>query len=94
MKWATFNRFEIQLPEAAVEQCHHSGSCDSDVEFWVEDPDVVAEFDKIGPEVLREELREYGAWDEDELADDGDNRRRILWLAAGNIQDEEFADSP
>jgi len=32
-------------------------------------------------------LSEYGAWDEEELADDEMNRVRLLWIAAGNAQD-------
>lgn len=61
--------------------CHHSGACDSDVQsaatlFAVDDPDG-----------LRRYLREFGAWDADELADDPANLQRLIWLGAGDIQE-------
>ena len=34
---------------------------------------------------IRAELAEYGAWDSAELADDAQNRQRIVWIAAANI---------
>ena len=45
---------------------------------------------KIDPAILRDELREYGAWDENELADHDQNLQRLLWLAAGDIVDGNF----
>lgn len=82
--WATFNRFEFQMPGDAVEECHHQGACDSDVEYWQKKIDL----SHISDADLAAELREYGAWDETELADRVANERRIIWLAAGNIQEE------
>lgn len=37
------------------------------------------------PEDLKRKLREYGAWDDEELADHAQNLQRILWIAAGDI---------
>lgn len=84
MKWATFNRFEFEMPDEAVADCHHQGACDEDVEYWAKRIPCT-----IDPELIRAELKEQGAWDTEELADDAQNWRRILWIAAGNIQDEE-----
>lgn len=89
-KIAQFNYFEIELPEDVVGMCHHSGPCDDDVDQCIELPEVAAELAKIDPVKLAKELREYGAWDDNELADHQENLKRILWLAAGNIQDEEY----
>jgi hypothetical protein len=83
--WASFNRFEFEMPAEAVESCHHQGACDSDVEYWAP---RIHRPEKITPELLAAELRECGAWDAEELADDAANWRRIIWLAAGNIQEE------
>lgn len=84
MKTAYFNRFEISLSDDCVEACSHSGSCDADVDFW---------FNKITIDAsdkdIRAELKEYGAWDDEELKDNILNRKRILWLAAGNINDDK-----
>lgn len=89
MKTADFERFSISLPDDAVEQCNHSGSCDADVEYWA---GQLTRPSHLTPEKLRAELKEYGAWDEGELADDAANWHRIIWIAAGRIQDEEFID--
>ena len=88
--WASFNRFELRLPGACVADCSHSGPCDADVAHWA--PLVTRPAD-CTPDALRSELREYGAWDADELADDAANWARILWLAAGNVSDEDSPDS-
>jgi hypothetical protein len=52
------------------------------------EPGVAAQLAALDPEKVRDELREYGAWDDDELADHAANLLRVLWLAAGQIRDE------
>ncbi len=39
----------------------------------------------VANDALRAELREYGAWDDEQLADDAANWDRIVWIAAGDI---------
>lgn len=39
-------------------------------------------------QLVRNVLREYGTWDEDELADDGANLVRVVWHAACGLIDE------
>jgi hypothetical protein len=80
MKTAIFNRFSIDLPDLCVEQCSHSGDCDVDVSRW--EPQISMD---VTPQQLRDELREYGAWDESELQSHYQNRKRIIWIAAGNM---------
>jgi hypothetical protein len=99
--WASFNRFQFRMPGEAVTDCAASGSVDVAVALWApriatltralyaDDP---ANPWNPTPEKVREELRETGAWDEDELADDAENWKRIVWIAAGNIADEESPD--
>lgn len=82
---ASFNRFSFDMPLEAVEDCSHSGACDSDVEHWAKEIERPSE---ITPELLASELKECGAWNADELADDPANWRRIIWLAAGNLKDD------
>jgi len=83
--WATFNRFEFEMPEDAVRDCYHQGACDQDVDYWHNKISL----SHITDEKLAEELKEYGAWDEEELADREANEKRIIWLAAGDIQESE-----
>lgn len=85
---AQFNRFEIELTKAQVTSVCTSGSNDAAVEILINVPKVRRQLNKIDPDAIRAELREYGAWDDDELADDDENRRRIIWLAAWNIYDD------
>ena len=83
---ATFNYLEFELPREAVEDCHHQGACDEDVEYWQ---------GKLGLNLDREkmilELREYGAWDDEELnaLDNDDLEQKLIWLAAGDIQERK-----
>lgn len=94
--WASFNRFEMRLPGQCVIDCAHSGQCDSDVAAWVERIKAQVESDnfpnKPTPDKMRAELKEYGAWDEEELADDNQNWHRLVWCAANNIAEDDNQD--
>ena len=80
-----FERFTLDMPAEAVSACSHQGQCDDDVAYWAS---RVTRPDEITPEALATELKEYGAWDAEELADDDANWQRLLWIAACNIQDD------
>lgn len=45
----------------------------------------------ITVEALRLTLREYGAWDESELRDHNENEKRIVWIAACDLREEQHA---
>jgi hypothetical protein len=66
---------------------YHSGACDSDIEELMELDSIKAQLSGIAPQVLSEELKEYGAWDDSELSNHSDNLARILWLACGDLVD-------
>ena len=82
---ATFNRFELKMTYKQAESCTHPGPCDPDVEFLLNDPLIKRQFKKIDPALIANELKEYGAWDEEELKDVEENQRRILWIACWDI---------
>lgn len=84
-KIISFNRFEITMSLEAIEECHHIGSCDIDLEYWQPRIDL----SHIPDDKLIAELLGYGAWTLKELQDRKTNEERILWIAAGNYQDEE-----
>lgn len=79
-------RIEFQLPKEAIEQCHHSGPCDSDVEHW--QPILDLNLDRA---VMIQELLEYGAWSTEELNDltNEELEHKFIWIASGDIQDSE-----
>lgn len=89
--FACFNRFELQMTMAQAESASHQGQCDDDVAALVRAPAIRRQLDKIGPDKLAAELKEYGAWDADELSDYDANRERIARIAAGDIVENSRA---
>lgn len=81
-------RIELCMSLEDAQCASHQGQCDDDVRALSQRSDIREQLDAIRPEVLREELDGYGAWDETELADHEQNLQRLLWLAAGHIADE------
>lgn len=91
---ATFNHgFEIEMTLAQAQSGSHQGACDAEVATLV--TDLSDQLDDIPADDIRAELKEAGAWDDTELADDAQNRHRIVWQAACSIQEEWSAlDAP
>ena len=75
---------------AQAESASHQGQCDADVLALSNHRKIRAQLERIDPKALRDELREYGAWDDQELADHEQNLQRILWIAAGDIVENKF----
>ena len=68
-----------QLPPECIADCSGSGDQTDNVKHWVER----LNFD--GPlELFKEHLKEYGAWDDEQLKDHYENRLRVLWLWAND----------
>jgi hypothetical protein len=94
--WASFNRFELRIPGAAVCAIAHPGPADAAVAHWA--PIVAAQVEadnfrnRPTPDKIRAELKEYGAWDAAELADDAANWLRLVWSAAWNIAEDDAPD--
>lgn len=88
-RWAQFERFTITLTADLARSCSHQGQCDDDVKAAVANPWVRRQLDALTPAAIAEELRGYGAWDDEELQDGQANYKRLVWLAAGNIVEEE-----
>ena len=83
--YATFNRFELRLTKNQARSGSHQGPCDEDIEWLRREPAIARQLDKLTPATVADELREYGAWDDEELADHDENLSRVLWLACGDI---------
>ncbi len=81
-------RIELQLTTKQAQSASHQGQCDEDVKALSQVPSVARQLAKIEPDTLARELKEYGAWDANELADHEQNLQRLLWLAAGDIVEE------
>jgi len=83
-------RIEFQLSEAQANKGYHSGDCDSDIKQLLQEPDIKAKLAAIDPALIAQELAEYGAWDDDELSNHDDNLSRLLWIACGDIVENEL----
>lgn len=94
--WASFNRFELRIPGDAVTDIARSGENDAAVASWEERiRDIMLEDNfpnRPTPDSIRAELKEYGAWDAEERADDDANWSRLVWIAAWNIADSDEPD--
>jgi hypothetical protein len=82
-------RIELQISSQDAHTGHHAGQCDADIAYLLTVDYIKTQIDAIPPALLAEELREYGAWNADELSDHEQNKARILWLACGDITDQE-----
>jgi len=60
------------------------------LEALANDPTIAEQFSRVSTDIMALELREYGAWSEEELQDRGANIRRLIWLACGDIQYNQF----
>lgn len=91
MPWFTSScgRIELRLTLPDALGSSHPGRCDADVSALALKPYVAKQLAAIDPEALRQELRGYGAWDDEELADHAQNLQRILWSAACSIVEEQ-----
>ncbi len=73
------------IPDQAIADCSGSGKMDEPVAYWVK------ELDFNFPVAWGAEwLIDYGAWDEEQLADHEENRLRVFWMACCDISEGEF----
>jgi hypothetical protein len=94
VKTAPFNRFELLLTLPDAHAVSMSGRDASQaVDAVMRYKYVRDQLDALDPAALAAELREYGAWDDEELADHEANLSRIVWIAGGNIREEQESDS-
>lgn len=91
MQWyGNYPSLNLTMTLAQAEGAHHQGQCDESVLALSKVPAIARQLRRIPQAELASELREYGAWDAEDLADHDQNLQRILWLAAGDIVDRAF----
>jgi hypothetical protein len=86
-------RIELLIKLSDAENAYHSGSCDVDIANLLAVQYIADQINAINPELIAADLKEYGAWDEIELADHDANKLRLLWIACGNIVDDQFEEN-
>jgi hypothetical protein len=78
---------DLKLQQADLDSTPTQGPADEAIDALVQEPHIVEQLDAYDVEDIRKELEEYGAWDEEELADDEQNRKRLLWVLVGNVKE-------
>jgi hypothetical protein len=84
---ASSSHIELNITKAQARQGSHMGKCDADIADLCKVPAIKRQLDKLDPALVASELRDYGAWDEKELADHEANLGRLLWLACGGVNE-------
>lgn len=82
-------RITIEFQPEDVSYVCHSGPNDEHVEDIIRLPRIKKQLDKLDPEAVRNMLREYGAWDKEELKDSLQNLRRLVWIALWDCKEKE-----
>jgi len=89
MFWSSGSgRIELEINPDDALACAHPGPCDDDVYQLSQSAHMVGQLQKLDRALVASELREYGAWDSDELADHAQNLQRLLWIACGDIAEQ------
>ena len=81
-------RIELDMTLDQAESVSGQGQHDEDAKYLVKE--LRPQLDKIDPQVLASELKEYGAWDDKELADHEENLQRLVWIAGNDVSEHEF----
>ena len=82
------NDIRIDMTEEVVNSMPRIGNCEEATLTISQLPEIKEQTDEWGKDNLREELMEYGAWDDEELKDHAQNIQRMLWMICGDLLDE------
>lgn len=77
----------LRFTKQSIADCTQPGPADEAVDGWAYT--MRKQLDRQDTEEIRRYLLSSGCWEEEELADDYRNRRRLLWIAAGNCEEEK-----
>jgi ribosomal protein L32 len=86
--WVGEHGVSVSLTAEQIAACSHPGRCDDDVESVIGELGLAGIGQLAQAELIRRELREWGAWDDEELKDAAQNIRRLVWIAAGDLAQE------
>lgn len=79
---------EIEMTLEQASRVSHQGQCYQDVVDLMSK--LGNQLNKINPEVLKQDLKEYGAWDNTQLSNHQDNLERVVWIAGGDLMDQSY----
>jgi hypothetical protein len=76
---------DLRLTRNDAELCSQSGDCTQYVDYVIKQQYVKKQLVNIQPDQLVKELKEYGAWSDEELQDHNENLKRWVWISASDI---------
>lgn len=86
MWWSSSSgKIEFQITKKHAAKGSHPGPCDTDIKELRQVTYIQRQLAEVCPTTLAAELAEYGAWDASELQDHEANLDRLLWIACGDI---------
>ena len=71
------------MTKEQAESVSHAGDCREDLNTLFKLPEIKKQLDIVDPELLKNELQEYEAWDD--LSNHERNLKRLLWIAGSEI---------
>lgn len=83
-------RIELKLTKEQANIGCHQGQCDNDIAYLRTIPAIKRQLNKLDKDILANELKEFGAWDAEQLENHEENLNRILWIACGDIIDSIY----
>ncbi len=86
-------RIELTMSLEEAQSVSHQGECEDDTRALMRVPHIKAQLDKLTHNDVANELRQTGAWDDADLADEDMSLVRLLWLAGCDIADRAFMDA-
>ena len=88
MYWTeSLGRIELQITKNQALTCSHAGQCVDDVEALMKTPSIARQLKKLDAAIVAACLKEYGAWNDQELSNHNDNLTRLLWCACCDISE-------
>jgi len=86
---AQFERFEIKITLKQAKSVSHQGECLPDVLELLKNKEYMRQFKKIDSESIVAELKEYGAWSDEELLNFPENNLKLItWIAGCQIVED------
>jgi len=81
---------ELNITKADAESVSGSGQQIHNVVRLLQKKYIQRQIARIDPEMLRKELKEYGAWGKEELENHIDNIERWLWISGNDIVERVY----
>lgn len=86
--FSSCGRLELDIDLDDAQSCSHQGDCELDVMELMVSERIQVQTNRWSPEILAAHLKEYGAWDDQELSDHEANIKRQLWIACCDVEED------